>query len=61
MNTTIKHLRQARGFSQASLAQRARVHPVSLSRIECGKIRPSLATLEKLAKALKVPLAVLVS
>jgi transcriptional regulator with XRE-family HTH domain len=61
MNDTIKHLRQARGFSRQELAKRAHVHPVSLSRIESGKIRPHLVTLEKLAKALKVSVAVLVS
>lgn len=53
----LKALRQAQGLSQRALAQLAGLTHGNLSHIEQGKISPSVATLEKLLGALKVPLA----
>jgi transcriptional regulator with XRE-family HTH domain len=61
----IKELRTARGLSQEALAGKAGIARVYLAQIE-GSAKnsptrsPSLATLEKLAKALKVKVADLV-
>ena len=41
--------RQARGWSQAELSRRARLHPSELSKIECGRIRPYRPLLRRLA------------
>lgn len=53
----LKALRQAQGLSQRALAQLAGLTHGNLSHIEQGKISPSVATLEKLLDALKIPLA----
>jgi transcriptional regulator with XRE-family HTH domain len=53
----IARLRGARGLSQEALATRAGIHRVTLANIERGAKRPDLATLERLARALRVPLA----
>lgn len=60
MATRIRRLRQARFLTQAELAKRARLHPISLVRIETGSATPRVATLRRLAKALGVDLAALV-
>jgi transcriptional regulator with XRE-family HTH domain len=46
--------RARRGWTQAALAARVRLHRVSLAQIERGTSRPSLQTLERLARALGV-------
>jgi len=51
---TIKRLRQQRGLTQEALAQRAGLHRVYVAQIEGQTKVPSIATLEKLAKALNV-------
>ena len=51
---TIKRLRERRGLTQAALAKAAGVHRVYVAQIEGQTKVPSIATLEKLAKALKV-------
>ena len=52
----IRRLRQARGLSIRKLAKRAGLHWTTIWKIEkIGRI-PSLATLNKLAKALRVSL-----
>jgi len=56
----IKKIRQARGMTQARLARAAGILRPNLSRIEAGKHRPILETLEKLAAALKVPVVDLI-
>jgi ribosome-binding protein aMBF1 (putative translation factor) len=45
--------RRALGWSQAELARRAGVRPETLNRIEQGKHSASVATIDKLDKALK--------
>jgi XRE family transcriptional regulator, regulator of sulfur utilization len=52
----IAKARELRGWSQEELARRASVHRVSLANVERGARQPTLATLERLAKALGVPL-----
>lgn len=56
----IKRLREDRGFTQATLAQKVRVSRVHLANIESADKAPhhrapSLALLDRLAKALGVP------
>ncbi len=45
--------RRAMGLAQVELARRAGVRPETLNRIEQGKHSPSVATVEKLDRALK--------
>jgi len=55
----IKNWRGKSGFSQEELAWRASLHRSYLADIERGARNPSLQTIEKLAKALKVSLSTL--
>jgi len=50
----IKKLREARAFSQEELAKRAGISRGYLARLETARQDPTLSTLEKLAKALRV-------
>lgn len=50
----IKKLREARGLTQVELAVIINISPVYVGFIENGRRRPSLRTLERLARALKV-------
>ncbi len=54
---TVKQLRAKRAWTQADLARRVGVSRVTIARIEIGYRRPSLALLERLARAFKVGLA----
>jgi transcriptional regulator with XRE-family HTH domain len=51
---TIKRLRERRGLTQEALARKVGLHRVYLAQLEGQTKTPSLATLEKLAKALGV-------
>ena len=51
----IKEHREARGWTQATLAKKAHVARVAIGRIEIGHSRPSLE-LERLAKIFEVTL-----
>jgi transcriptional regulator with XRE-family HTH domain len=51
----LKKLRETRGLTQADLAKRARLHRVYVAQIEGQTKVPSIAALERLAKALGVP------
>jgi len=56
----VKELREAKGWSQAELARRAKVRRAMLSELEAGKRqRIDLAILERLATALGVDPALL--
>jgi len=48
----IRQERTARGWSLSDLAERSRMQPPNLSRLESGKHVPSLDTLERVAQAL---------
>ncbi len=56
----LRELRKRKGLTVTELAQLADMKRPNLSRIEHGKHRPSLETLERLAEALGVPLVELV-
>jgi transcriptional regulator with XRE-family HTH domain len=56
----LKRIRLALGLTQAELAQRARVTKQYVTMLERGQRDPSLSVLRKLAKALDVPLSMLV-
>ncbi len=50
----LKALRRKQGLTQTALAKKAGISREYLARLEIGKQDPTLATLTKLAKALKV-------
>ena len=53
----IQTLREAKGLTQRDLARKAQVTPAYIAQLETGtKKNPSLAVLQRLAKALGVPL-----
>jgi transcriptional regulator with XRE-family HTH domain len=51
----IKILREGQKISQEELAARSGISRGYLARLETGRHDPTITTLEKLAKALKVP------
>ncbi len=54
----LKRLRKARKkMTQVQLAERAGLKRSLVARLETGRYDPKLSTLQKLAKALKVPVA----
>ena len=52
MQQGLKEHREARGWSRAELARRARLNATTISWIESGRFRPYRVQLQKLAKAL---------
>ncbi len=56
----VRQLREARGWSQESLAGQAELNRSYLGEIERARVMPSLATAVKLAHALDVPLSELI-
>jgi len=56
----LKTLREKRGWSQRELAKEAGISREYLARLETARQDPTLTTLEKLAKALKVKVTELV-
>jgi transcriptional regulator with XRE-family HTH domain len=52
----IKKLRAKRQLTQATLAKRAGISHGYLARLETGRQDPTITTLAKIAKGLKVPL-----
>ncbi len=54
MRLRLRHLREAKGMSLRTLADKAGVAFAAINRIELGKTTPRLETLERLAKALGV-------
>jgi transcriptional regulator with XRE-family HTH domain len=55
MGKRLKKLREAREMSQAALATKAKISRGYLIRLEAGRQDPTLGMLERLAKALGVP------
>lgn len=51
---TIRRLREERKLSQAAVAKRAKIGRITLLRIEAGAQDPTVGTLERIAKALRV-------
>jgi transcriptional regulator with XRE-family HTH domain len=54
MPVLLRHWREKRGLSVRGLAKLARVGFVTVSRVENGRLNPSVDLLEKLARALRV-------
>lgn len=50
----LKALRESHDLSQTALAQRAKLSRAYVARLETGKQEPTLSTMTKLARALKV-------
>ncbi len=50
----LKKARGRRKLTQAALAEKVGAHQVTIARLESGTRRPSMALLQRLAKALKV-------
>ena len=50
-SSVIRKTRQRAGLTQAELAKRAGTTQSAISRLENGRVRPSLETIERLAKA----------
>jgi transcriptional regulator with XRE-family HTH domain len=57
LGVLLRHLREQRNWSQEELAEAANLDRSYLGEIERGQVSPSLATLEKLAKALHLSLS----
>ena len=53
----IKALRQKQGMSQENLANAAQISRGYLARLEIGRHDPTVGTVEKLARALRVKVA----
>jgi transcriptional regulator with XRE-family HTH domain len=51
----LKRVREARGMSQNAIAKKARITREYLSRLESGRYDPTVGVLQRLAKALGVP------
>jgi transcriptional regulator with XRE-family HTH domain len=56
IGVNVKRLRERKHWTQERLAAKAKLHRVSLARIEAETLTPRLTTLARLAKALGVPL-----
>lgn len=52
----IKKIRELKGFSQQDLAAKCNFEKSNMSRLEAGRVNPTLSTLEKVANALEVSL-----
>lgn len=59
--TNVKRAREGAGLSQEELAHRAAIHVTYLSGVENGRRNPSLAIIGRLAAALQVDVADLLS
>ena len=57
----IQKIRELKGLSQQDLSAKCNFEKSNMSRLEAGKINPTLSTLEKVAKALDVSLVELFS
>ena len=58
--TKLATIRKARGITQEVLSLLSGISRVSISRIEDGKTSPTMRTLTRLARALKVPVSDLI-
>jgi len=53
--TVLSKARKRANLTQAALAKKVRVHQVTIARLETGERRPSVRLLQRLVKALGVP------
>jgi XRE family transcriptional regulator, regulator of sulfur utilization len=59
LGENIRALRKRAGLSQERLAEKADLHPVYMSQVECGKKAVSVEALWKISKALRVSMPTL--
>jgi transcriptional regulator with XRE-family HTH domain len=59
MGMTLKKLRTAKGLSQDALAKRAKITREYVNKLEAGHYDPTVGVLQRLAKALGVPVTAL--
>jgi putative transcriptional regulator len=59
MGMKLKKIRVAKGLNQTELAKKARVSRAYVFRLEAGGSDPTVGVLQRLAKALGVPVAAL--
>ena len=52
---TLRALRETKGLSQAQLARKAKITREYVNRLEAGRNDPTVGVLQRLAKALGVP------
>jgi transcriptional regulator with XRE-family HTH domain len=57
----LKVLREQKGLSQAVLAKKAKITREYVNRLEAGRYDPTVGVLQRLAKALGVPVAELLA
>ena len=57
----IQKLRESKEISQQDLAAKCNFEKSNMSRLEAGRVNPTLSTLEKVANALEVTLAEIVT
>lgn len=57
----MRHLREGAGHSQEGFASVVGVHRTTMGRIERGDFNVTLGTLERIAKALKIPVSGLIA
>jgi transcriptional regulator with XRE-family HTH domain len=53
----IQKLRESKAISQQDLAAKCNFEKSNMSRLESGRVNPTLSTLEKIANALDITLA----
>lgn len=53
----IQELRELKGISQQDLAAKCNFEKSNMSRLEAGRVNPSLSTLKKVVDALEISLA----
>jgi transcriptional regulator with XRE-family HTH domain len=61
LSSRIQYLRESRDLTQSELAEKAKVSQSTIAQIESGVKKPSIETLESVANALDVTLAVFFS
>ncbi len=57
----LKTLRRARGISQEALATKAKITREYVNKLEAGRYDPTISVVQRLAKALKVSVAELLT
>jgi transcriptional regulator with XRE-family HTH domain len=55
----LKRMREANGLSQADLARRAKITREYVNKLEAGRYDPTVGVIQRLAKALGVPVTAL--
>ncbi|WP_291109799.1 helix-turn-helix domain-containing protein [Flavobacterium sp. UBA6195] len=50
----IQRIRELKGLSQQDLAAKCNFEKSNMSRLEAGKVNPTISTLEKVASALEI-------